>query len=105
MGIEEAFHSAMRALVAIDEPLPRRIADAYLCLFCWGAIHDHDGNIPVGVGEWLADVRARIASVDADCPLSSRIRRWADALSASEARGAALQIVDAFREITLASSS
>ncbi|MHC5057826.1 MAG: hypothetical protein ACYTKD_24415 [Planctomycetota bacterium] len=100
MGIAEAFAGAMRALVAIDEPLRRRIADAYLCLFCWGVLHVEDG-VPPGVRELLDDVQARIAEVDAGRPLSSRIRLWADGLSDTQAREAGLRIVDAFREVTL----
>jgi hypothetical protein len=100
MGIAEAFSGAMRALVAIDEPLRRRIADAYLCLFCWGVLHDDDG-VPPAVRELLDYVEARIAEVDAGRPLSARIRIWAEDLSDAEAREAALRIVDAFREVSL----
>ena len=104
MGIAEAFAGAMRALVAIDEPLRRRIADAYLCLFCWGALRDEDG-VPPAVRELLGDVEAQIAKVEAGRPLSARIRLWADGLSDSQARELALRIVDAFREVALSPES
>ena len=100
MRLADAFAGAIRALVAIDEPLRRRIADAYLCLFCWGVLHVED-ETPLGIREMLKDVRVQIARVDADSPLSSRIRHWADSLSGAEAQDAALRIVDAFKEVTL----
>lgn len=98
VSTKDAFASAMRALVAIDEPLRRRIADAFLSLACWDALHSGEA-LPPGVRKWLDGIKERIARYE-DCgALSEKIRRWTESLGPAEARRVAQRFVDAFAEV------